>query len=79
MRPPVRPPLRPPLRILVRVLTPAVAVLASLALAGLLAPGASATPDANPLPLPLPSGGGGPLVGEVANVEGPLINHISLK
>ncbi|MBR8642293.1 hypothetical protein KEF29_30700 [Streptomyces tuirus] len=50
---------------------PAVALLA-VALVGVLAPSAAAAP------LPLPGAGVEPLATEVLNVEGPLINNVSL-
>jgi hypothetical protein len=64
------------------------ALISAASLVGALAPQTSAaTPAAAtaaspaaplPLPLPLPEAGAGPVVSEVGNIEGPLINTIAL-
>jgi hypothetical protein len=63
------------------------ALLSATALTGALAPQASAAAPAAPaaaataaapLPLPLPEAGAGPIVSEVGNIEGPLIDTITL-
>ncbi|MFE6285673.1 hypothetical protein [Streptomyces sp. NPDC057877] len=53
----------------------AAALFSAAALIAALAPEASAAPS---LPLPLPLVGAEPLVTEAVNVEGPLINNVSL-
>lgn len=59
------------------------ALVSAATLVGAVAPTASAATPATaasplPLPLTLPEAGAGPVVSEVGNIEGPLINTIAL-
>ncbi|MFF3487521.1 hypothetical protein ACFYXC_30205 [Streptomyces sp. NPDC002701] len=56
-----------------------VALFASAALIGVLAPQAAAVPSPGPaLPLPLPVAAAEPLVTEGVSIEGPLLNNLTL-